>query len=76
MRLFLNSNEVVEQLGGPQQIVINNSNNNVNNNVNKNMSGGFCFPQKSKTVALVLAIFWGYLGAHRFYTGKVGTGII
>ena len=62
----------VEQLVGPQQIVINNS----NNNVNQNKSGGFCFPQKSKMVALVLAIFLGYFGAHRFYTGKVGTGII
>ncbi len=31
---------------------------------------------KSKTVALVLCIFFGYLGIHRFYLGKIGTGII
>ena len=31
---------------------------------------------KSRTVALVLAIFLGGLGVHRFYLGKVGTGIL
>lgn len=31
---------------------------------------------KNKTVTLILAIFLGYLGIHRFYTGKAGTGII
>ena len=32
--------------------------------------------EKSKMVALLLCIFWGSLGVHRFYTGKIGTGII
>ena len=31
---------------------------------------------KSKIVTLLLCIFLGYLGVHRFYTGKIGTGII
>ncbi|MBI1935701.1 TM2 domain-containing protein [Candidatus Woesearchaeota archaeon] len=31
---------------------------------------------KNKWIALVLAIFLGWLGVHRFYVGKVGTGII
>lgn len=31
---------------------------------------------KNKIVALILCIFLGYLGIHRFYTGKVGTGIL
>lgn len=32
--------------------------------------------RKSKTTALLLCIFLGGLGAHRFYVGKAGTGIL
>jgi hypothetical protein len=31
---------------------------------------------KSRGVALTLAIFLGVFGAHRFYAGKVGTGLL
>jgi len=31
---------------------------------------------KSKAVAALLCFFLGCLGAHRFYVGKVGTGIL
>jgi TM2 domain-containing membrane protein YozV len=31
---------------------------------------------KGKITALLLCIFLGTLGVHRFYVGKVGTGII
>lgn len=67
--------------GNQQQPVINinntNSSNNVNTNTNaNNMSGGIQISTRSKIVALLLCIFLGYLGIHRFYTGKIGTGII
>jgi TM2 domain-containing membrane protein YozV len=32
--------------------------------------------QKSWLVALLLCLFLGMVGAHRFYTGKIGTGIV
>ncbi len=31
---------------------------------------------KSKVVAAVLCFFLGWLGIHRFYVGKIGTGIV
>lgn len=31
---------------------------------------------KSKKTALILCLFLGFLGAHRFYVGKYGTGIL
>ena len=32
--------------------------------------------QKNKVTALLLCIFLGHLGVHRFYEGKIGTGIL
>ena len=56
------------------QVVINNTN--TNPNVNRVSGGGMVYPQKSKITALILAIFLGGFGAHRFYVGKVGTGLL
>lgn len=38
------------------------------------MAGGKS--EKSNTVALLLCFFLGFLGAHRFYVGKIGTGVL
>lgn len=32
--------------------------------------------EKSRTIALLLCIFLGGLGIHRFYVNKIGTGIL
>ncbi|GAB7038026.1 MULTISPECIES: TM2 domain-containing protein [Catenuloplanes] len=32
--------------------------------------------QKSWVVAILLCLFLGTLGVHRFYVGKIGTGIL
>ena len=31
---------------------------------------------KSNTVAALLCFFIGFLGVHRFYVGKIGTGVL
>lgn len=52
-------------------IVVNNTN--TNTNVNSVVRGG---KAKNKWVSFFLCLFLGYLGIHRFYEGKIGTGII
>lgn len=51
------------------QIIINNSN---TNNMNNVISRKKC----DKWVALLLCIFLGFLGVHKFYEGKAGLGIL
>lgn len=36
----------------------------------------YLYSSKSRTAALLLCFFLGILGVHRFYVGKIGTGIL
>ncbi len=56
------------------QVVINNTN--TNTNVNR-VGGGYPIGRwKNKWVAFCLCLFLGYFGAHKFYEGKAGMGIL
>lgn len=65
----------VEEIKNAEQpnIVIHNAN--TNSNVNTNMNGGFG-RMKNKWVAFVLCLLLGGFGAHKFYEGKFGMGIL
>jgi restriction system protein len=64
----------VEQLKGEQRAGgLNNTN--TNTNMNKNIGAGYGRP-KNKWVAIILCAFLGFLGAHKFYEGKIGMGIL
>lgn len=64
----------------PQQqptIIINNTNTNTNTNTNKTPTGVEAMTSPlSRWLALALCFFLGGLGVHRFYVGKIGTGIL
>lgn len=69
----------VESLKSEQpSVVINNSNDSINTNANVNANGAYGLPGKwvNKWVAFVLCFFFGGLGAHKFYEGKIGMGIL
>jgi TM2 domain-containing membrane protein YozV len=46
------------------------------NVINVNVQAAPRGPPKSRLVALILCFFFGYLGLHRFYVGKVGSGLL
>lgn len=67
--------EKLESNTAQPNIVINNENNNTN--VNKNNVGVYALGRaKNKWVALALCFFLGFFGAHKFYEGKIGMGIL
>lgn len=65
------SNHIPQATQSPAapQIIINNTNTNTN-------TAGFSYIQKNKWTAFILCFLLGYLGVHRFYVGKSGTGLI
>lgn len=52
----------------------NGNNSSVNVTINNGPNGGTS--PKSRLVAFLLCTFLGGIGVHRFYVGKVGTGIL
>lgn len=68
--------QVEQMLQNQPSIVINNENNNTNTNTNTTTVPAVMGNAKKKSTALLLCIFFGYLGAHRFYEGKAATGIL
>lgn len=67
--------EEIATAANQPNIVINNANTNTNVNTNT-INGGRMGKAKNKWVALLLCAFLGYFGAHKFYEGKAGAGIL
>ena len=67
--------EQVAQTAQPQ-IVVNNANTNSNVNTNTNVAAGYGRRMCNKWVSLVLCLTLGCVGAHKFYEGKGGMGIL
>ena len=64
--------EEISQPSSQPQIIINND----NINTNTNMVGVPGLRAKNKWVAVLLCLFLGAFGVHRFYEGKIGTGLL
>ena len=66
----------VEEMKKTEQpsIVINNTNE--NSNINANIGAAFGIRAKNKWVAFFLCFFLGWIGAHKFYEGRTGLGIL
>lgn len=72
----MQDNNMNQQASQPAQqpIIVNVQN--TNTNTNTNTINGFAYPYKKKWPAFFLCLFLGVLGFHRFYVGKIGTGIL
>ena len=69
----------VEDIKKPEQpnIVINNTNTNANVNANANVTPAMLgIRTKNKWAAFFLCLFFGGLGVHKFYEGRIGMGIL
>ena len=72
----VNSQENLETDSQQGEFINANVNHDINEHVHVNEGVLRGVSKKNKTVALLLAIFIGEIGSHRFYVGKGGTGII
>jgi restriction system protein len=69
--------EIKGAKGGAEQIVINNNNNASAAASASAVSGGYgAGRERNKWVALLLCWFLGFVGAHKFYEGITGMGIL
>lgn len=68
--------ELKQEKSSQPNIIINNDNINTNTNTNTNINSNANGRCKNKWVALILCLFLGFLGAHKFYEGKIGMGIL
>ncbi len=64
--------EIKQNAAAQPNIIINNDN--INTNTNTVVAG--MGRAKNKWVAFALCFFLGYLGAHKFYEGKIVLGIL
>lgn len=62
--------EEIKGEAGTPQITITNT------NTNSNMMGMMPGRMRNKWTAFFLCLFLGFIGAHKFYEGKTGTGIL
>lgn len=69
--------QVEELKGNDNPIIINNSSSSSSSASASAKAGGIVFGRpKNKWVSLILCIFLGFIGAHKFYEGKTGMGIL
>ena len=55
----------IEELKSSERIIINNSH-----------TSSHMYRKKDKWIALALCVFLGVIGAHKFYEGKTGLGVL
>lgn len=66
------SQDTAEKSTEQPTIIINNENTNINNNLNAALQKRV----KNKWVSFCLCLFLGFFGAHKFYEGKIGMGVL